>query len=593
MFHQRTYLSLAVRLRLFILALCVGYVGVPSTVATDETEAFDGAVVSLPPFYVEPENGEDWTRVTAEGFELLTTNDRTFARAFARSYFQQTHLISKIIPPRYLWQPHTSDTFIVVDRKNRRLETDNAIGRIIEEAQSHLTTRSARKHYLPNLRLVSADSSIIFAFLDEGDLGGSGIRNRQFFFENALEAPGESRRNFGIRFTTNRLHKQLATRAPALPLWTIAGLVDLYDHCEIARDRIVVGPLELTTLEVMSEFDVEEASETRATLALPLLHLLTHPVPADPESKLIWAKHAHLFVRWCLFADDGRFRDEFWAFVDDSVVKPAGNERFVTTFGLSIAEAQIALEQFVPTATSKKVSLKASRNLKQPEVKIESATRIEISRLLAEWERLETEHMRSVFPELTDSYLTRARKTIASARQNSANSTALQSTSGLLEYAAGNTATALVELQSAVASGETRPLVLQALARLLFEKIAADQTNNQPLQISDVQPAIDLLMRAHQTDPTFAAIYLDLSEIWDAAAYPLNVKEVAILAAGIRSFPRDLELVTRLVQMQAARGKWKTARSILQFAKARAVNTQAIQLLDELDEQLVALEPSS
>ena len=72
----------------------------------------------------------------------------------------------------------------------------------------------------------------------------------------------------------------------------------------------------------------------------------------------------------------------------------------------------------------------------------------------------------------------------------------------------------------------------------------------------------------------------------------MSVNEVAVLAAGIRHFPRDLVLVNRLVRMQAARGKWKTARSILQFAETRAMNAEAVQFIAALGKQLDDLEPS-
>ena len=72
----------------------------------------------------------------------------------------------------------------------------------------------------------------------------------------------------------------------------------------------------------------------------------------------------------------------------------------------------------------------------------------------------------------------------------------------------------------------------------------------------------------------------------------MSIDDVAVLAAGIRRFPRNLELVSRLVQMQAARGKWKTARSILNFARARAINSASIKILTELDARLRELETS-
>ncbi|MBT5903946.1 MAG: hypothetical protein HOH58_17750 [Opitutaceae bacterium] len=371
-------------------------------------EGFDGATLSLPPFYVEPADGESWTRVTADGFELLTTNDRTFARQFTRSYFEQNHLIAQLVPPRYLWWPYLRDTFIVVDRKNRRLNSDDAMGRIIEQNQSQLTSRFAKRNYLPNLRLVSADNSINFAFLKEGDLGGGGRggRDRQFFFDESLAVPGSNRLTAGFRFSSNRLKQQLTARAPALPMWLIAGLVDLYDHGEFARGRITIETLEIPKVAPLPSPPespvLPEPAAAPSVLQLALVDLIIDPIPTQRADQEKWVKHAHLFVRWCLFVDDGKYRTSLWKFVDDSEVHPPSQQRFTETFGITMAEAQLKLEQYAVVAGKKNISFSIARNFTRPDVQVTAAKRSDVSRLLSEWERLETDHVRSRYPELAE-----------------------------------------------------------------------------------------------------------------------------------------------------------------------------------------------
>ncbi len=297
-----------------ILAGCLCAASLGS--AQDDDEAFGGATVALPPFYVEPLNGESWTLTTVEGFELLTTHDRTFARRFVQSYLTQSHLVNQFVPERYRWRPHTPDTFVVVDRKSSRLAEDDAITQILE-------------------------------------------RNRE-------------------------------------------------------------------------------------------------------------------------------------------------------------------------------------------------------------------------------NYLDRARKTIASARQNNADSPALAAVAGLLEFEAGNVNVAHEELSNAVDAGIDRPSVLRMLARIKFDLLVAKLPEGEFLSHDAIIPAIDLLRQAHETKPRSAAVYSDLVEIWENAGYPLAVSDVAILAEGVRSFPRNLSLVSDLAQMQARRGKVKTAVSILKFSAARAADRSVESSLNKL-----------
>lgn len=547
----------------------------PSLAATDSVEAFDGATIALPPFYVEPA-GERWTLVAAEDYELLTTHDHTFARQFTRAYFRQSHFVSQLVPPRYLWRPYLPDTFIVTDRDSRRLTKDNMVGQIIAKQKSLHQANERRSRFLPNLRLTSPDSSINFAFFDETDLDQNTSRNRQNHFNDSWHILNQRRDASGFRFSTSRLNQQLSAHAPTLPHWAIVGLVDIYDHTTFTRNQMTVDPLEL---EVPDPVD---ASPETAPPLIALEALLGPPMPSGREAQLLWRKHAHLFVRWSLFAEDGKHRDAFWKFIDESEHKSASEVRFRETFGLSFATALEAITQFHPTKGAKKLAVKIASDFHQPKVSITTASRAVISHRLAEWERLETRHMREQHPQWIDTYLSRARQTIASARQNGADSPALSATSGLLEFEANEVDLATRELQAAVDAGVSRPYVLHTLAQLKFDAVLARHSDGLLIPTSQIEPAVALLLRAHQTAPAAAEVYRLLSTIWEASDHPFGTKEMAVLATGVRRFPRNHALVVQLVRMQVRRGDFQNARNVLHFARDRAADTETITVYDKL-----------
>lgn len=566
------------RYRAAIKASCLLLVSISSVgVAQDQEEAFGGAVVALPPFYVEPTNGERWTHASFPGFELLTTHDRTFARQFVRTFLQQSRVLEEFVPRRFLWQPYLPECFIVVDAKSKRSDPNEALSQTINSSKSSPKNRKDQRRFLPNLRLTGGDSSINFAFMDEADVDPNRARSGGTMIERITAAAREDGNTAAFRFSASRLSHQLNQRTPALPPWFIAGLVNLFDQCEFPADRIEFGPLR--GLELDSPAATDE-SEPPALVYLD--DLLGRPAPSDEAELGAWNKRAELLVRWSLFSAREANRDSLWSYLDRIPLESPDEVLFQSCFGLSYAEAESEIVRFHLEQTARRtIRLKSpGRNL--PEMQIQTAERATVSRILGEWERLETKHVETNFPDLHTAYLARARKTIASARQNQNGSPELTAISGLLEYAAGNHADAKSELEHAVHEGSTRPLVLRTLARLKFDELGPDR----PLASDTVTPAIELLLTAHRQSPAMADVYIDLAQVLEAAQMPLSRQHVGVLAAGIRAFPRNLPLVSELAILQTKRGKLKSAHLLIDYAQARAASQRGADTLAELATRL-------
>ncbi len=381
------------------------------------------SVVALPPFYVEPDNPFNWTALTAPGLEIITTHDRDFAVAFARSYYRQLELIRLIIPDRYFWWPAESDKFIVVEPDHQRSKTDRVVGQILDQEQARTGQRRGRV-FLPNFGLNSPDSTIVFAFHDRvTPLGVSPFYGRQ----SAGTYPFDSGASeIGFHSNTNRITDRLSRRSPAIPAWAIIGLVELYDECKFFDQRIVIAglptlppppvpPAPPPHVAAPSTVDTPPASAETPPPPPPIEHLnfpflFAQPIPADAASRAAWRDQAHLFVRWALFAEDQKYREAFWTFIDRQEHALATEDTFTTCFGLTFAAANAAITIYRADAARDATTLRLSDFEPPTRLRAERAKPAQVARILAEWEQLETAYVRKVEPDLTPVYLQRARR---------------------------------------------------------------------------------------------------------------------------------------------------------------------------------------
>lgn len=566
---------------------------------TNEETAFDGSTISLPPFYVEPANAPAWLLVSGPGFELLTTHDRGFAREFAQRYYEQVRLVETFVPSRYHWKPHLPDTVIVVDRESHRQETDEALGQVLEQNRKMHEKLNQRGRFLPNLRLTSADSSTVFAFLNSEFLGRSS--DRRPFEQAALDAGRFGGRKQGFHFTPNRLLHQLNNQAVPLPAWAITGLIRLYINSTIEAREMTIAPLAFTTTFVAppppTETDVPSPEEPpepddqrpldppAPEINFALSSTLTVPPVATSSERIHWEESCELLVHWALFAEDGIYADSFWDFIDQRESRLLDEKLFVEKFGFDFSEAEARVASHLEVASKKRQRVRSARGA-LPKYTVARAKPGDVARIISEWERLETEFVRRSHPEFLEVYLSRARATIASAMQNGNSSPELLATSGLFEFDAGNLGDAYVDLKQSIELGVGRPLVLRRFAQVKFERLQT-RASSDASDSAELKSIHSLLIRAHETSPANSATYHQLAEFWAANESSPTKQDIAMLAAGVRQFPQNYPLVINMVNFQADRGQIRSALQILDYAAARSQSEKTTAAYASFRERLI------
>ncbi len=559
----------------------------PFTLPAAET-APESDAVSLPPFFVESSTREQrWYLATGPDFELLTTNDTEFARGYARQYYQQLALVRLLVPERYQWKPFLPTQHLVVGTDSRRQETDAAMQEAINRFKTENQKRGeaaakTNTKFLPNLRISGHDSSAVFAFQDEPERDTTNDS-----FAMRVLRPGSrsgGRDTPGFHFTASRLEELLSRRTPALPAWFIAGMTRVYRNCFFSDDDIQVATLVWESSDV-SGLLRRDADYPREMMVLP--DLLSAPPPAAPARRAVWERQSELFVRWALFADEGKHREALWSFVDRLEVQAVSDKLFQRHFGFGLAEARDRLSDYLNVAVSETFELAPSEKFVPPEIVTRRADPAEVARIKGEWERLETAYVRQHVPSLVELYLNRARGTVHRARQN-ADTPELKALAGLIEYEADNFASARTELEAAVAAGIRRPRVLQALANLRFRELRARYPQPATIPAEAIGAVTVLLDAAVQTDPPIAETYLQLVELWLNTDATPDADDLAALAAGTRAFPQWPTLVANMAILQAQRGQPASALQIIGYARARVRDAKTAQFLDTLHAQITA-----
>ncbi len=565
--------------------------------AQDDPPAAVDEAISLPPFYVEPPSRPDrWMLIEAPGFQLLTTNDSDYGRSFARRYFQQLALVRAIVPDRYQWKPYDAAQLIVVGTKSKRQATDEAmreaLARVARESRDRKQTNaSARRHFIPNMRLGSADSSVVFAFQDAVDrpdawnnpFNRNGIPRLNSRWSDHDAAPGFS-------LTTSRLVELLRLRTPALPAWLIAGVAGVYEHCNFTDTTITFAPLPWRSEATVDALRLDPDTP-RELLVLPAL--FAAPPPDDPLLLQPWREQAALFFHWALFSDEGRHRDAFWRFVDRLELDPPSDTVFTACFGFGLAEARDRLSAYLPTALTAEQRIEVDpKTIEQPELTAHRASPQEAGLIRGEWERLETGYVRLREPALTELYLDRARATVHRARE-SGDSPALQALAGLIEYEAGELTTARRELESAVLGGIRRPTVLQALARLRFDELRAAADPAPAIPAEHIGSVRVLLDAALTEKPIVAETYAQLAELWLNSDVPLTREHLIPLAEGARQYPYEPAVIVRMAALQANRGQLQSALHILNYASQRSRTQRTTEIYQRMIDQINAALPAT
>jgi hypothetical protein len=300
----------------------------------------------------------------------------------------------------------------------------------------------------------------------------------------------------------------------------------------------------------LAEFFAGDLSQTDPTLGAALS---------------LWQAQAALFIRWGLGDRGAPRRAALWKFVERSAVEPVTEALFQECFGFDFTTAQRQLSEHLATAMRERLVLRPAQRPRLPDYPLRAADEVEIARMKGDWERLEIAFVKSQFPTLTQKYLEQARRTLRRAYDNGSRDPRLLAVMGLCEVDAGNDAGAREFLEDA--SARTKTLRARArfeLARLRFAALRAEVGGAGPrLTIDQARGVLTPLLATREQEPPLAEVYTLIADVYALCDEPPTRDQLAVLEAGVRTFPRDTELVHRTAELNVRHGFLDTARWLI------------------------------
>lgn len=527
------------RLRWPILVLLPVLILPPASAQTESSTPPAGPVVSLPPFVVDQggNKNRNWRFVSLPeaDFELLTDVDSDHARDFVDTYLRQEQLLKLLIPERFLWRSAQPKRHLLIADPGGSAIRDSTLTALFGNAKN--SDEKSGTRLMPNIRLDDGETSMVYAYSQRRTPDAFMRFNPQF--------------NPGIEFTflTNRIRFLLSRRTPALPLWFIEGLSGVYDTSEFSQDDVEIGPVVWIS---GSEADALRRNADRPRQLLPLSRLFSPPsTDQSVASREAWIRQSTLFVRWAMFAEDGRHREALWKFVDGTVEQGLSDSFFRECFGFSFSDGRDILSDYLATATNDDHRIAPRRLPRPPRFQVRRATPEEIWFGRLEWARLAFICADQHYPDLRDAYLKNARNTARLAQQNTGNSAQIQLSLGLLEFNAKNLKTALPVLEQATAQTPGSASAYYAIAACRYLEAHTALAPGSKFSVDQTGELLAILDLARRLQPPLSRVYTLLGNLWLQSELTPDPSDLAELHEGVELFPGNTDISFRAALLHA------------------------------------------
>jgi hypothetical protein len=233
----------------------------------------------------------------------------------------------------------------------------------------------------------------------------------------------------------------------------------------------------------------------------------------------------------------------------------ASEKAFHDCFGMSYGEGEAMLRQEFSRCVGT-VYFNLPKIPPSDELKFDLATDVEIRRIVADLERLESENLRSRYPDIAKAYLNSALATLAKGYEKGDRDPEFFAVWGLCTIAAGDSAKAREFLETmAAGNGAIRPDAYIALAKLrLAEGLAKAAVSGGRLDKRQTDAVLEPLSKAISVSPPLreaCELFLDVCE---HSSFALNANNRNFLLAAVSLFPDDAELHQRIAAITSPGG---------------------------------------
>lgn len=554
-----------------LILLLLPALGIRPAVAQSEPTLLPaGQVVSLPPFVVDHDTKgkRTWRFVSLPeaDFELLTDVDSRQARDFAANYFRQVQLLNHLIPERFLWRSAQPKRHLLIADPGGSAIRDSTLAALFGNIES--SAENSEMKLMPNIRLDDGETSMVYAY-SQRKTAPAGILQYS---------------EIELTFLTNRIRFLLDRRTPALPLWFVEGLSGVYDTSEFSQDEIVIGSVPWIS---GSEADALRRNPNRPRQLLPLSRQFsTRPTDQSAASREAWVRQCTLFVRWAMFAEEGRYREALWKFVDGAVTTSPSDSFFRECFGFSFADGRDVLSDYLAIATNDDHRIAPRRLPRAPPFQVRHATPEEIWFGRLEWARLAFICADQHFPKLREAYLKSARNTGLLAQQETDNSARILLSLGLLEFNAKNLETALPLLERGTARIPGSASVYYAIAACRYQEAHAALPPGTKFTAEQTGEILVILDLARRMQPPLARIYTLLGNLWLLSDSTPSPSELEELREGIELFPSVARISLSAAQIHAELGQLDRALEIVYIGLQNSRSQQDISRFHQLQDTL-------
>lgn len=522
------------------------FAAVPPPVSAADTAG--GPVVELPAFVITETRASEraWRYAEAEGFEIISqVSDDATQQVFA-ALWRGPRLT---LPPALRPNQSTPTAVIIFDQEGDRAAGPSSLGSVKKDHEQTSHWTNVIKRTLPDREVFCVN-----------------LAGRYFTYSSTF------------RFDLRTL---LAHRTPAAPPWLLEALYGAYglyregiDYPDRGKHAGVVSALWCNETELIraeqliglanSYFDTVP-EKRRGTIAMPpaLRDAVVPPgalweggYPEDrrtPAEAARWAASCALFVRWGLYAEEGKRQDALWRFAAEAGGRVVDEAFFRACFGIGYDEARDEMAWYLPIALGEKAT-RPLAPLMPPPLALRPATTAEVARVRGDWERGEATLLQARFPELAAKYHAKAGRTLRTAYAAAPADARLAAVLGLFEFESGENARALELLTAATVGGEARPRAWFTLAHLRFLEINGRLGPRAKLPHADALPVLLPLEQAWRQEPAMAVTYELLAELWRRCPDLDGVQALARLQEGQKRFPRTTRLTLAALRAALERG---------------------------------------
>ena len=540
---------------------------------TDSVASPEERVVDLPPLVVEGTASPlRWRHAALPGKEVLSACSDSVTQDFVIRLQRQTELLAWLLPPPYQASSVVPDTYLLLSPRTPRATSTEIMKDLLQRPAGEGAGRASAAHaatdrvrFLPNLRMLDVDATIVFVLLDDEDEAG------------------------GFSFTIDRVRQLLVQRRPRLPPWLVHGLLQLYPELSFENEELRAGPARWPTLTAPSGATGGGAPQPLA----PMAELLASPSSATPSvpalAPAIRDAQSALFLRWALIDGSAARRAAFWRLVDRLESEPATDALLRTELGVDFAALDQNLRDYLPHARNEKRRIHAATPGRIARPALRDATPAEIARIRGDWERLSISYVRQRLPELVPKYAERARRTARAGYEQGSRDPSLLAVIGLIEIDAGRPAEARPWLEQAAALGAARPRALLELALLRFaESGLANPAPAVSPTAEQVAAVLTPLESAAALRPALPPVYALQAEVWMRAGTRLSTDQLTHLRRAVTLFPESSLLAVRTAQLLALYGEPEAAREVIRRARAASEQPAALRWFDAVEASLAA-----